>query len=242
LLHRFELDPERPERPVSGRRTIWEEAGSLYSLAVSPDGTCAVLGGIGTSLSCIDLLGRLLWRRSGGYTSSGRTWAVCFGESGNTVYAGCSAGSEPVVMALDAGTGRELAVRRALQPVTLVAPLPRPLAVATAQVRGRRCSVVAYQDDLRGDAWTVECEPDEVVTAMAPGPHPGTITLGTNTGHLRIVQAADGATVGHVDLLFSSTVLSLASARGSRLAAGMANGHVAALEPLAAHRESSHAD
>ena len=56
------------------------------------------------------------------------------------------------------------------------------------------------------------------------------LVVGTNTGELWRVGAFTGRVLARYDLLYSSTVLSVAVAETGEIAAGLANGQVAFLE------------
>jgi hypothetical protein len=56
------------------------------------------------------------------------------------------------------------------------------------------------------------------------------VVVGTNTGEIWSVGAFTGRILARCDLLFASTVLSVAMAETGEIAAGLANGCVAFLE------------
>jgi hypothetical protein len=70
------------------------------------------------------------------------------------------------------------------------------------------------------------------ITALAGAPGQSVLIAGTNTGELWRVGAFTGRILARYDLLFASTVLSVAVAESGHIAAGLANGRVAYLEPV----------
>jgi hypothetical protein len=222
----------------AGVEEIWAEPNDLYSLGFAPGAGLVALGHLGPALTVLDLCeGRLRWRwhPHDGTQTVGRSWTVAFSPQMDTLYAGCLAGAGRdgasggyLLAALETRTGHLRAARKTPRPLALVAPLP--LGVAAVHTGGGRCEVVAYDADLRRALWRMACEPGEVVTALAVDAAAWLLALGTNTGYLVLLHAATGELLARQDLLYSSTVLSVALAAGSWAAAGLANGQVAALE------------
>jgi hypothetical protein len=254
----FRLDFKRVPAEEPGDRMqiaavgIWEQRDDLYSLDFAPhvgderSGLIA-LGHHALGLTALDGRGQLLWRLGPreGIVASGRTWHATISPDGQTIYATSLGwavrGIRGEVMAIDAALGKP--VRSVTMPgrATLLASLPSPLGVAAVvhqeNPAGVCCRVMAFDADLRNEAWSLPCPPDVTVTAVASAPGQAALIAGTNTGELWRVGAFTGRVLARYDLLFASTVLSVAVAETGEIAAGLANGQVAFLEQVRDGRE-----
>jgi hypothetical protein len=137
-------------------------------------------------------------------------------------------------VAVDAAVGRPVRSTVLAGPVSLLASLPQPLGFAAVLRQGASpgygCRLDAYDAGLTGPAWSLEWPPEVVITAAAAVPGKPALLVGTNTGELWRIGAFSGRVLDRHDLLFSSTVLSIAVAESGEVAAGLANGQVAYLE------------
>ncbi len=233
---------------------IWDQRDDLYSLDYAPeagDGGLIALGHHSLGLTALDGRGRLLWRlgptdhESGrlevahkrmGPASGRRTWQAAISDDGRTIYATSlgSAASQAEIVAIDAAVGKAKKTIALNGRATLLAALPEPLGVAAVVhdvgPDGARCSLLAFDAELRAMAWCLSCPPGIVVTSVAAAPPQAALVLGTNGGELWRVGAFRGRVTARYDLLFASTVLSVAVAETGEIAAGLANGYVAFLE------------
>lgn len=256
-LFQLKFQPE-PEAAAGGLMRvaatgIWEQRDDLYSLDFAPqageDGLIA-LGHHALGLTVLDGRGQLLWRLGPreGLGTARRTWHATISPEGRTIYATAlnarmdlsGLGSRKTVdprteiMAIDAAVGKPARTTEVDGRVTLLAGLPQPLGVVAVTQRhsaaGQRCELVAFADGLTKVAWSLACPPDTTITAAAGAPSQGVLIVGTNRGELLRVGALTGRILARYDLLYASTVLSVAVAESGEVAAGLANGHVAFLE------------
>ncbi|MGE5603112.1 MAG: hypothetical protein ACM30E_08675, partial [Nitrososphaerales archaeon] len=257
-LFRLDFDRLSPEEPADQDRCgmqiaavgIWEQRDDLYSLDFAPNAGhdrngLIALGHHALGLTALDGRGHLLWQLgpregspSAGLVASGRTWHAAISSDARTIYATAlgwaAAGKRGEVMAIDAALGRPVRSVTLAGHATLLAALPSPLGVAAvvhrANPSGACCQVMAFDADLRNEVWSLPCPPDVTVTAVAAAPGQAVLWVGTNTGELWRLGAFTGRILARHDLLFASTVLSVAIAETGEIAAGLANGHVAFLE------------
>ncbi len=237
---------------------IWEQRDDLYSLDFAPgvgDGGLIALGHHALGLTALDGRGQLLWRLGPreGLGMARRTWHAAISPDGRTVYAtALNACADPSgaslrddgnptslkynseIVAIDAAVGKPMQAVEVDGRVTLLASLPEPLGVAAVTHRqgagGQRCHLVAFDAGLNKVAWSLACPPDTAITAAASAPAQAALILGTNRGELLRVGAFTGRVLARYDLLYASTVLSVAVAESGEIAAGLANGQVAFLE------------
>lgn len=222
---------------------IWEQRDDLYSLDYAPGeqrGGLIALGHHALGLTALDGRGQLLWRLGPreGVAAARRTWHAAISPDCRTVYAaplgGAADPQQGEIIAIDAAVGKPVKSVRVSGRVALLAGLPAPLGVAAVlhqrEAAGMGCEMIAFDADLRGSAWRVPCPPDVRITAIASAPGRALLVAGTNTGELWQIGAFTGRVLARSDLLFSSTVLSVAVAESGEIAAGLANGQVAFLE------------
>jgi hypothetical protein len=226
---------------------IWEQRDDLYSLDFAPqagDGGLIALGHHALGLTALDGRGQLLWRLGPreGLGLARRTWHATISPDGRTIYASalnaCAdlTGFDPQseIVAIDAAVGKPLLTVKVDGRVTLLASLPEPLGVAAVTHRrsagGDRCDLIAFDARLNKVAWSLSCPPGAAITAAAAAPAQAALIVGTNRGELLRVGALTGRILARYDLLYPSTVLSVAVAESGEMAAGLANGQVAFLE------------
>jgi hypothetical protein len=232
---------------------IWEQRDDLYSLDYLPEageGGLIALGHHSLGLTALDGRGQLLWRLGPreGLGMARRTWHATISPDGRTIYAtalnacgdltgledlsGISSHAE--IVAIDAALGKPAQSVEVDGRVTLLASLPEPLGVAAVTHRqgagGQRCHLVAFDAALKAVTWSLACPPDTAITAAASTPAQAALIVGTNRGELLRVGALTGRVLARYDLLYASTVLSVAVAESGEIAAGLANGQVAFLE------------
>lgn len=252
-LFRLNFEPVEAEQPAAALRVaaldIWEQRDDLYSLDYAPgvgDEGLIALGHHALGLTALDGRGQLLWRLGPreGLGAPRRTWHATISPDGRTVYAtalnACGdlsgfqnlTGPEADIVAIDAAVGKPMQSVAVSGRVTLLAGLPAPLGVAAVLhgEGGPRCQLVAFDAKLAAMAWALPCPPDVMITAVASAPAQAALIVGTNTGELWHVGAFTGRILARYDLLFASTVLSVAVAESGEIAAGLANGQVAFLE------------
>ena len=256
-LFQLKFQPEAGDAPGGLMRVaatgIWEQRDDLYSLDFAPqageDGLIA-LGHHALGLTALDGRGQLLWRLGPreGLGTARRTWHAAISPDGRTIYAtalnacaGTSGIGDPTgldprteIMAIDAAVGKPTRDAKVDGRVTVLASLPEPLGVAAVTHRrsagGPRCHLVAFAEGLSKLAWSLACPPDTTITAAASAASQAVLIVGTNRGELLRVGALTGRILGRYDLLYASTVLSVAVAESGEIAAGLANGQVAFLE------------
>lgn len=249
-LYRLRFEPEA-ERSDAGLRVaavgIWEQRDDLYSLDYAPqvgeDGLIA-LGHHALGLTALDGRGQLLWRLGPreGLDAARRTWHATISPDGRTIYAtalnarpdlaGLDRGAE--IVAIDSAVGTPSRSIGVSGQVALLASLPAPLGVAAVTHRreqeGARCYLVAFDAGLQREAWSLACPVGTVITAVTSAPEQAALIIGTDRGELLRVGALTGRVLARYDLLFASTVLSVAVSESGEMAAGLANGQVAFLE------------
>lgn len=247
-------DEEQGERLEVAAVGIWEQRDDLYSLDFAPEAGeerhgLIALGHHALGLTALDGRGQLLWRLGPreGVTAAGRTWHAAISPDGRTVYA-ASLGGTPTpgrgeIVAIDAAVGKPVRSVGLPGRVALLAGLSSPLGVAAVMHRsaagGMCCDVLAFDAGLLGRAWSLPCPPGVAITAAAAAPGRALLALGTNTGEVWQVGAFTGRILARYDLLFSSTVLSVAVGPTGEIAAGLANGRVAFLERVKDEREDA---
>lgn len=228
----YRLDPladeaGEPDNALPGAWTpdpIWAECNDLYSLAAQAGNggngeSLVALGHVGPALTMLDATGRLRWRchPEDATATGGRTWSVAFSADGASLYAGCLAPAQHarrasyLLAAFEAETGRVYAARNFAEPVSVLAALPAPLGVAVVHAARTGCRVVGYDADLREAVWRVACAPGEFVTALTSDPASSILVAGTNTGRLWLLDGLTGRRLAVHDLLYYSTVLSVAA-------------------------------
>lgn len=171
-------------------------------------------------------------------SSGPRTWQAAISEDGRTIYAASLGGGTDLqrrtVVAVDAAVGKPVRSAVLAGPVLLLVGLPEPLGFAAVFRHGTSpghcCRLDAYDARLAGPAWSLACPPEVAITAAASVPGKPALLVGTNTGELWRIGAYSGRLLDRHDLLFSSTVLSIAVAESGEVAVGLANGQVAFLE------------
>ncbi len=241
-LHR--LDPLQGDEPGDVTwtpETLWAADNDLYALALADSGPVA-LGHLGAGQTVLDADGGVRWRcgAEDGESPGGRTWSVAFGADAATVYAGCLAAAQRAndaacrLVALDSAGGHVVAERAPVEPVSLVAPLQGPVCVAAVHTTHQTCRIVGYEPELRVVTWAVTCAPGTMITALAVDPASGWLIAGTNTGRIWLLDGQTGDRLAEYDLLYYSTVLSVAGmnlpAADGVLVAGLANGQLAYLD------------
>jgi hypothetical protein len=260
-LFQLKFQPEAGEVPGGLMRVaatgIWEQRDDLYSLDYAPEAGeegLIALGHHALGLTALDGRGQLLWRLGPreGLGGQRRTWHASISQDGRAIYAtalnapadssdsrnprGLETRAE--IVAIDATVGKPARSVEVKGRVTLLAALPAPLGVAAVtQVIGEggvRCHLTVFDVRLLPSAWTLTCAPDVVVTALAYAPALDTLFAGTNTGELWRVGVFTGRILACYELLYASTVLSVAVAESGDVAAGLANGQVAFLEARSA--------
>jgi hypothetical protein len=246
LRLRFEPRPA-PDAPVlAATLGIWEQRDDLYSLDFAPgagnEGAGLIaLGHHAAGLTALDGRGQLLWRLGPreGLGGAPRTWHAAISADGTRVYAASLGGqaghaTRSAVVAVAAALGQPVGAAAMDGRVTMLAALPPPLGVAVVHRDGDRvtgcCRLSALDRELKAAAWSLACPPGENITAMVAAPDLRTLFVGTNTGKVRWVGAFSGRVLAECDLLYGSTVLSVAAAATGEIAAGLANGQVAFLE------------
>ncbi len=252
-LYRLDFRREASDNPHDQLRVaavgIWEQQDDLYSLDFAPqagaerEGLIA-LGHHALGLTLLDGRGQLLWRLGPqeGTAGARRTWHATISPDCRTIYAAALGGAAPrtgEIVAIDAALGKPGKSIVMAGRVTLLASLPAPLAVAavihTAAGHDTEASpgssrLVGLDAGLRGTAWSLACPPGVTITALQAVPGRPVLVAGTNTGELWQIGAFTGRVTARCDLLFASTVLSVAVAATGEIAAGLANGRVAFLE------------
>jgi hypothetical protein len=250
-LYRLDFGQEAPAgragRVPGTAVGIWEQEDDLYSLDFMPrtgdDNGLIALGHHAQGLTALDARGRLLWRLGphDAPDTKGRTWHATISEDGRTIYAAALGGAAlrdesrgNVVVAIDSAVGKPVSAVTVSAPVTLLASLPHGLGVATVHRDATRdssdCWVTAHDAGLTRTLWSLRCPDGLVVTALAAAPGAAALVLGTNTGEVWRVGAYTGRVLARYDLLFASTVLSVAAAGNGEIVAGLANGQIAFLE------------
>ncbi len=227
----YRLNPFR----WAGQEADWpelirREVRDLHSLSLAPGADRIAIGHLSAALTLTDAYGHVRWRRhpDDRNATDGKSWAVAFGAGGDLLYVGSSS-ERYLLAALDPADGRPLAGVRQPGPVTRIAALPSPLAVAAVVTQRGECHLLAYPPDLRRAAWRYECDLGELATAIGCDPAAGLLALGTNTGRLVLLNAADGALLAQNDTL-CATVLTVSLAAGRYIAAGLVDGQIAYLE------------
>lgn len=207
------------------------EPNDLYSLSLAPEAEVIALGHLGPALTVLDTQGRQRWRRhpQDHNPTDGKTWAVALSPDGETLYVGSSGAARHLLAALDSSTGALKAGQRPAQRVTALAPLPAPLAVAAVHSDVNECRLVAYVPDLREESWQYAVGMGARITALVSDPVEDLVAIGSNTGHVVLLQASSGAYLAQDDTL-GSAVLSLSVADGRYLVAGLQNGQMFYLE------------
>jgi len=220
---------------------LWAADNDLYALAPAYSGLVA-LGHLGAGLTVLDADGELHWRCGAGDDESpgGRTWSVAFSADAATLYAGCLAAApranDPAcrLVALDAAGGHIVAERATVEPVSQVVALQAVPGVAAVHTTRQTCRIVGYEPGLRVVTWAVACAPGTMITALAVDPASGWLVAGTNTGRIWLLDGQTGDRLAEYDLLYYSTVLSVAGAHlpaaDGVLVAGLANGQLAYLD------------
>jgi hypothetical protein len=224
---------------------IWEQQDDLYSLDFAPaagEAGLIALGHHALGLTALDARGQLLWRLGPreGLGGPRRTWHAAISGDGQTIYATALGGPDSdlqaEIVAVDAAVGKPIRSIRVAGRVTLLSSLPAPLGVAAVMLdsapEGNCYRLVAFDAALQAVAWTLSAPPEVAVTALASAPGQTVLIAGTNGGELWRVGAFTGRVLARYDLLFASTVLSVAVAASGHIAAGLANGRVAYLEPV----------
>ncbi len=213
----------------------------LYALALADSGLVA-LGHLGAGLTVLDRNGELRWRCDAGDDESpgGRTWSVAFSADAAVLYAGCLAAAWRAndaacrLVALDAASGQVVAEHAPVEPVSQVVALASASGVAAVHATQRGCRIVGYDSGLRVAMWSVTCAPGEMVTALAVDAASGWLIAGTNAGRVWLLHGPTGDRLAEYDLLYYSTVLSVAGmnlpAADGVLVAGLANGQLAYLD------------
>ncbi len=164
---------------------------------------------------------------------------VAFSADAATVYAGCLAAAWRAndaacrLVALDAASGQVVAEHAPVEPVSQVVALASASGVAAVHATQRGCRIVGYDSELRVAMWSVTCAPGEMVTALAVDAASGWLIAGTNAGRVWLLHGPTGDRLAEYDLLYYSTVLSVAGmnlpAPDGVLVAGLANGQLAYL-------------
>jgi hypothetical protein len=245
----FRLKFERSESEPGGGLMrvaavgIWEQRDDLYSLDFAPaagEGGLIALGHHALGLTALDACGQLLWRLGPreGLGAPRRTWHAAISGDGQTVYAtalgGPDSDRQAEIVAIDAAVGKPVCSIRVPGRVTLLTSLPAPLGVAAVildnEPDGACYRLVGFDAALQAVAWTLSAPAGTAITALASAPGQSVLIAGTNAGELWRVGAFTGRILARYDLLFASTVLSVAFAESGHIAAGLANGRVAYLE------------
>ncbi len=210
---------------------IRNEPNDIYNLSYAPASGLVAIGHLGPALTVIEANGQQRWRRhpDDHNATDGKTWAVAFSADGQRLYAASSGSARHRLAALDATAGKVLAGVTQPAPITLLAGLPPPLAVAAVVNAADECQVVAYRPELSQPTWCWTPDRDERVTAIAADLGAGLVVLGTNCGGVIVLDASSGRQLVREDSLHS-TVLSLATADGRYIVAGLQDGQVAYLE------------
>jgi len=224
---------------------LWTADNDLYGLAAAAAGQergLVALGHLGAGLTVLDRDGELRWRCGAGDGESpcGRTWSVAFSADAATLYAGCLAAARRAndaacrLVALDAASGQVVAEHAPVEPVSQVVALVSASGVAAVHATQRGCRIVGYDSGLRVVMWSVTCAPGEMVTALAVDAASGWLIAGTSAGRVWLLHGQTGDRLAEYDLLYYSTVLSVAGmnlpAADGVLVAGLANGQLAYLD------------
>jgi hypothetical protein len=210
-------------------RTLFHTANDFNSLSLSADQKLIALGHLSPALTVIEADGEVCWQRNPdtGTATRGHTWSVAFGvdAEANTLFVG-NGGADPFILAaLDARTSLPRASRQLEYPVSHLASLPPDKGVVAVLSAGSYDSrVVAFALDLEKILWQKQFA--EPVTALATDPVQALLSISIGyEGRIAILEATSGEELA-IDQTLRSLVNTISIADGSRLAAGMEDGHI----------------